>query len=99
VRLSMPKGSHHSARVFPPLSISYQTERISANTEPGLGPPLNVGQVAKLIGCSVWTVRQTLMPRGLPFFRFSAPGRLIFLSRSSHQMDRKRTTRWIKDGA
>jgi hypothetical protein len=43
-----------------------------------LGRPLNIGQVARLIGCSPWTVRQTLIPRGLPYFRFKSLGRLIF---------------------
>jgi hypothetical protein len=43
-----------------------------------LGPPLTIGQVAHLIGCSPWTVRQTLMPRGLPYFRSAVSGRLIF---------------------
>lgn len=43
-----------------------------------LGRPLGLGQVARLIGCSPWTVRQTLMPRGLPYFRSGASGRLIF---------------------
>ena|SRR5579862_1614598 len=44
----------------------------------GLGPPLDIRAVACLIGCSPWTVRQTLIPRGLPFFRSAASGRLIF---------------------
>lgn len=44
----------------------------------GLGPPLTIVQVAQLIGCSPWTVRQTLIPRGLPHFRFKASGRLTF---------------------
>jgi hypothetical protein len=43
-----------------------------------LGEPLNIAQVARLIGCSTWTVRQTLIPKGLPHFRFTALGRLIF---------------------
>jgi hypothetical protein len=42
------------------------------------GPPLTILQVAELIGCSPWTVRQTLIPRGLPHFRFRASGKLIF---------------------
>lgn len=53
--------------------------------KPGLGPPgaalgmpLNIQEVASLIGCSPWTVRQTLIPRGLPHFRFKASGRLTF---------------------
>ena len=43
-----------------------------------LGPPLTIAQAAELIGCSPWTVRQTLIPKGLPFFRSRASGKLIF---------------------
>jgi len=43
-----------------------------------LGMPLTIAEVALLIGCSPWTVRQTLIPRGLPHFRFKASGRLTF---------------------
>jgi len=43
-----------------------------------LGRPLDITQVAELLGCSPWTVRQTLIPRGLPHFRFKASGRLTF---------------------
>ena len=47
-----------------------------ASPEP-LGAPLSIREAARIIGCSPWTVRQTLMPRGLPYFR-SGGGRLIF---------------------
>lgn len=43
-----------------------------------LGEPLNIRQVAELIGCSTWSVRQTLMPKGLPCFRSGPSGRLVF---------------------
>jgi hypothetical protein len=43
-----------------------------------LGRPLDIRQAAALLGCSPWTVRQTLMPRGLPHFRSGANGKLIF---------------------
>jgi hypothetical protein len=43
-----------------------------------LGHPLTIRQVAALIGCSVWTVRNTLIPKGLPCFRAGSNGRLIF---------------------
>jgi len=43
-----------------------------------LGRPLDIHQVAGLIGCSPWTVRQKLLPLGLPFFRSAASGKLIF---------------------
>jgi len=45
---------------------------------PAFGESLGIRQAAELIGCSPWTVRQTLLPRGLPHFRFRASGRLIF---------------------
>ncbi|HEY7616308.1 MAG TPA: hypothetical protein VH744_05860 [Terriglobales bacterium] len=43
-----------------------------------LGPPLDMQAVARLIGVSPWTVRQRLMPQGLPHFRVGASGKLIF---------------------
>jgi hypothetical protein len=43
-----------------------------------LGQPLDIRQVARIVGCSVWTVRQTLIPKGLPHFRLTPLGRLIF---------------------
>lgn len=46
-------------------------------TEP-LGRPLDIRQVASLIGCSPWTVRHALIPQGLPHFRSGANGKLIF---------------------
>jgi hypothetical protein len=55
---------------------------------PPLGIPLNIAEVARMIGCSPWTVRQTLIPRGLPHFRFTACGRLIFY--------RDQVVRWIE---
>jgi len=43
-----------------------------------LGEAISIKQTAALIGCSPWTVRQVLIPRGLPCFRAKANGRLIF---------------------
>jgi hypothetical protein len=44
-----------------------------------LGEPLDIKQVARLLGCSPWTVRQSLIPKGgLPHFRAAASGKLIF---------------------
>jgi hypothetical protein len=54
-----------------------------------LGEPLCLIEAAELIGCSPWTVRQTLIPKGLPHFRFRANGRLIFY--------RDQVIRWIKN--
>ena len=53
-------------------------DKVVCDRAEALGQPLDIAKVAKLIGCSPWTVRQTLIPRGLPYFRFKASGRLIF---------------------
>jgi hypothetical protein len=43
-----------------------------------LGRPMDIRQVAQLIGCSPWTVRQKLLIKGLPCFRSTASSKLIF---------------------
>ena len=48
------------------------------NTQPTLGEPMGIRQVARLIGCSAWSVRQTLVPCGLPHWRSGPSGKLIF---------------------
>jgi hypothetical protein len=52
-----------------------------------LGEPLGIREVARLIGCSVWTVRQQCLRQGLPHFRASRSGRFIFY--------RNQTIRWL----
>jgi len=54
-----------------------------------LGRPLSIREVSHLIGCSPWTVRQTLIPRGLPYLRFTASGRLTFFE--------NQVNRWIEN--
>jgi hypothetical protein len=74
-------------RRFPPGSAARSialglTEELSTPDEPekssALGPPLNLKQVAKLLGCSPWTVRQVLIPEGLPHFRSGTSGQFHF---------------------
>ena len=43
-----------------------------------LGAPMNIAEVAALLGCSPWTVRQRYMRQGLPCLRTSATGKLVF---------------------
>ena len=43
-----------------------------------LGEPLDIEEVAMLLGCSVWTVRQKYLPEGMPHLRASARGRFVF---------------------
>ena len=52
-----------------------------------LGQPMNIGQVAALLGCSVWTVRQRYLPYGLPHFRIGSAGKFLFY--------RNQIVRWI----
>ena len=52
-----------------------------------LGQPMNIGQVAALLGCSIWTVRQRHLPFGLPHFRIGRTGKLVFY--------RNQIVRWI----
>lgn len=60
----------------------------SREAESRLGHPLGIAAVASLIGCSPWTVRQTLIPQGLPVFRSAASGKLIFYT--------NQVVRWIE---
>ena len=60
-----------------------QLEGIRTNASEGqgvnpLGDPLSIREVAQLIGCSAWTVRQRHLPQGLPCFRAGRQGKLIF---------------------
>jgi hypothetical protein len=50
-----------------------------------LGRPMNISEVAAAIGCSVWTIRQVHVPRGL---RSSPNGKLIFYE--------SQVVRWIE---
>jgi len=45
-----------------------------------LGAPISIRQVAEVLGCSAWTVRQKFIPLGLPHLRSGPSGRLTFFS-------------------
>jgi hypothetical protein len=62
------------------------TVRRRNQAEP-LGDPLNIQDVADLLGCSVWTIRKKCIPRGLPHFRIGTTGKLVFY--------RVQVTHWI----
>lgn len=59
----------------------------SESAPSNLGEPIDIEDVAKLLGCSVWTVRQRYLPRGLPHIQASARGRFVFF--------RKQVVDWI----
>lgn len=77
---------HWPGRLGPTVAKQGPSQGLSS---PALGPPMDIRAVAGLIGCSPWSVRQTLIPRGLPHFRFKASGRLIFY--------RDQVIRWIEE--
>jgi hypothetical protein len=52
-----------------------------------LGEPLTITEVAAILGCSVWTVRQKYLPQGLPHLRAASAGKLVFF--------RAQIVRWI----
>jgi len=52
-----------------------------------LGAPLSIRDVARLFGCSIWTVRQRYLPQGLPYLRTGPNSKLIFF--------RDQVVRWI----
>jgi hypothetical protein len=47
-------------------------------TGSALGTPLSIRETARLLGCSVWTVRNRYLQRGLPHLRASAEGKIVF---------------------
>jgi len=69
--------------------LSVRAEETHASPRHDLGARLDIGQASRLIGCSGWTVRQTLIPRGLPHFRFTPRGRLVFYEEQITPVDRE----------
>jgi hypothetical protein len=43
-----------------------------------LGAPLSIREVARLVGCSAWTIRHRYLAAGLPHVRIGSAGKLIF---------------------
>ena len=64
-----------------PRQSPEQNPRTSTPVTSPLGEPLSINQVAAMLGCSAWTVRNSLVPKGLPHFRSGPTSRLTFFSR------------------
>ena len=71
-------GTETKAIALPGLGQSYPKHY--PEPESPLGTPLSIKDVARLIGCSAWTVRQKFIPLGLPHLRSGPSGRLTFFS-------------------
>jgi hypothetical protein len=52
-----------------------------------LGEPMTIREVARVIGCSTWTVRHRYLSQGLPHLRSGPMGKLVFY--------RNQVVRWI----
>jgi hypothetical protein len=88
-------------RQFPPVRLGQQYPTHCpphpgpSSGQPGpsgadspLGQPLDIRQVARILGCSPWSIRNTWIPRGLPHFRSGASSKLIFFT--------NQVVRWIE---
>ena len=53
-------------------------EALNSECSDALGEPLSIAEVARLVGCSVWTIRQRYLRQGIPYFRSGSRGKLIF---------------------
>ena len=74
-------GARHCAR---------ETDCVSCVPEDDpLGSPMTIRDVAELFGCSAWTIRQQYLPKGLPCFRLSPRGKLVFFH--------NQIVRWVID--
>ena len=81
-RATPPNAKHLLALGPPPLGHSSPCDCPPQCPQPSeanpLGAPLSIGEVAALIGCSAWTIRQKYLPHGLPHFRVGPTAKLIF---------------------
>lgn len=84
--LEIVEDAKTEARAELPAAVPVHAKARNTEFEP-LGDPLGIREVAQLIGCSAWTVRQQCLRQGLPHFRASRTGRLIFY--------RNQVVRWL----
>ena len=63
-----------------PQHCPHPEESVSASSVRSqvLGEPLTVEDVAALLGCSPWTVRQRYLRQGLPYLQARTRGKLVF---------------------
>ena len=75
--------SSESSRLFPAepgLGCPPPDEGLTNSTvqQELLGPSLTIEEVAELLGCSPWTVRQRYLRQGLPYLQARTRGKLVF---------------------
>jgi hypothetical protein len=85
--LGVSRVSLDPPRAELPAALPEGERRDAEVLDESLGEPLTIREVARLIGCSVWTVRQQCLRQGLPHFRACPNGKLVFY--------RKQVIRWL----
>lgn len=80
-----PNSAENKDLVAPSLGQRYPQQNPTL-IDP-LGEPMTIREVARVLGCSVWTVRQRYLPRGLPYLRLGSNGKLLFY--------RNQVVRWV----
>jgi hypothetical protein len=87
LKYAMPEGAKGAESLdFQALSLGQRNPQHCPHPEGAsedesgdpLGEPMTIRDVAQMFGCSEWTVRQQYLPRGLPYFRLSPAGKLLF---------------------
>jgi hypothetical protein len=69
-------GTETKALARTSLGQSYPRQYPGASD--ALGDPLSIREVARLFGCSTWTVRHCYLLQGLPHLRSGPAGKLTF---------------------
>ena len=72
---------------FARVTVGQSYPQHCPHLEEPLGEPMDISQVAQLLGYSTWTVRQRYLPSGLPHFRIGRTGKLTFY--------RNQVVRWV----
>lgn len=78
---------------------AYSDEFVEALHGSPLGEPLGIEDVAALLGCSPWTVRQKYLPQGLPHLRASLSGKFVFFQHQVVNWILERQARHRKGGS
>ena len=86
-RIEYPRALAESPRAVLPEALPTPVGSLEGSKNEPLGEPMSVSEVARFIGCSVWTVRHRLLRQGLPHFRLLGSKKLIFY--------RNQIVRWI----